>query len=79
MSTPTPAGWGSGWDNQVVSLLLLSLSAAGFTGVFGYSPAPGGGNLVFSLTAPGITTDPFGNTVQSGGLDRNAVVSRAIH
>jgi hypothetical protein len=61
-------GWGSGWDNQAISLLLLSLAAAGFTGIFGYSPAPGAGNLVFSLTAPGVAADPFGNTVTSDGL-----------
>jgi hypothetical protein len=61
-------GWGSGWDNQAVSLLLLTLTTGGFAGIFGYSPAPGLGNLVFSLTAPGVTSDPFGNPVKSGGF-----------
>jgi hypothetical protein len=62
-------GWGSGWDNQAVTLLLLTLTpSGGFAGIFGYSPAPGPGNLVFSLTAPGVTTDPFANPVKSGGF-----------
>ena len=53
------------WSNAGQSLIILTESATGFSGMFGYSPTVGAGNLVFSLTAaPG--TDPYGNAYQSG-------------
>lgn len=55
---------GSGWNNQLVQLIILTLPG-GFTGIFGYSPAPGPGNLVISISAQG-GTDPFGNTYPPG-------------
>lgn len=55
---------GEAWSNQLVSLLILSLPG-GFTGIFGYSPAPGPGNLVISITNQ-AGTDPYGNPYPAG-------------
>lgn len=56
---------GSPWTNQSVNLILLTEQTTGFSGLFGYSPAPGSGNLIFSLAAaPGV--DPYGNSYQQG-------------
>jgi hypothetical protein len=56
---------GNGWSNQVTNLIVLVEQVSGYSGLFGYSPAPGPGNLVFSLTAaPG--TDPYGNAYFNG-------------
>jgi hypothetical protein len=52
------------WSNQLVSLLIISASGA-FTGLFMYTPAPGAGNLVASIT-PNSGTDPFGNAYPAG-------------
>lgn len=61
-------GWGSGWDNQVVSLVIIDASGL-FTGLFVYDPAPALGTLVASIaaenSAPG-QTDPFGNAWLAG-------------
>ena len=59
---------GSPWSNQVVSLIILTEQTGTFSGLFGYSPSAGAGNLVFSVAvAPG--TDPYGNAYQSGITD----------
>lgn len=55
---------GEAWSNQLVSLIILSLPG-GYTGLFGYQPAPGPGNLVISITAQ-AGTDPFGNPYPAG-------------
>ena len=56
------------WTNQVTSLIILTEQTTGFSGLFGYSPSAGAGNLVFSVAvAPG--TDPYGNAYQSGITD----------
>lgn len=53
------------WSNQLTNLIILTAQQAGFSGLFGYSPSPGHGNLVFSIAAvPG--TDPYGNAYQEG-------------
>jgi hypothetical protein len=57
--------WGSEWDNQLLDLLILAASAAGFSGVFVYSPAPGPGNLIASVAAQ-AGTDPYGNAYVGG-------------
>lgn len=58
------AGWGSGWDNQVVTLVIIDASGA-FSGLFVYDPAPGPGTLVASIAAePG--SDIFGNAYLAG-------------
>lgn len=55
---------GEAWSNQLVQVIILSLPG-GFSGLFGYSPAPGPGNLVISITnQAGI--DPFGNPYPAG-------------
>lgn len=53
------------WSNQAVSLIVLIEEVSGFSGLFGYSPAPGPGNLIFSITA-NAGTDPYGNSYQQG-------------
>lgn len=53
------------WSNQLIALLIIAASISGFSGVFVYSPAPGAGNLIASLTATS-GTDPYGNTYQAG-------------
>jgi len=47
---------------------LVIVFGSGYSGVFVYSPAPGAGNLVASLTAVS-GTDPYGNTYRGPGLD----------
>jgi hypothetical protein len=54
-----------GWSNQVVSLIILTEAATGFSGLFGYSPTPGAGNLILSVAAA-AGTDPYGNAYQAG-------------
>ena len=53
------------WSNGATDLIILVEEVSGFSGVFGYSPAPGAGNLVFSLTAA-AGTDPYGNSYAAG-------------
>ncbi len=53
------------WSDQAISLLVLDEETGGWSGIFGYSPAPGAGNLVFSLAAA-AGTDPYGNTYPAG-------------
>lgn len=38
------------------------------SGIFYYSGSPAFGNLVQSMVGPGVTSDPFGNTVFADGL-----------
>ncbi len=57
-------GTGS-WSNNATNLIVLVESISGYSGIFGYSPAPGAGNLVFSVTAA-AGTDPYGNDYLSG-------------
>lgn len=54
-----------GWNNQAVTLLVVTVLPDGsMSGIFGYSPAPGPGNLLFALTAtPG--TDQYGNAFEA--------------
>ena len=54
-----------GWDNQAVSLIVLTEQTSGFSGIFGYSPVVGTGNLIFSLSAA-AGTDPYGNAYPQG-------------
>lgn len=53
------------WSNQAVTLIVLFEEDTGFSGLFGYSPAPGNGNLIFSVAATS-GTDPFSNSYQAG-------------
>ena len=55
----------SPWTNQAISLIILTEQTTGFSGLFGYSPAPGAGNLIFSLSAA-AGTDEYGNTYPQG-------------
>lgn len=55
----------SGWSNQEIALLVLSAGLIGFSGLFAYSPTPGAGNLIFSLSAS-AGHDPFGNLYPVG-------------
>lgn len=57
-------GTGS-WSNDATNLMVLVEQISGYSGIFGYSPAPGTGTLVFSLTAV-AGTDPYGNAYQAG-------------
>lgn len=56
---------GDPWSNQAVTLIILTEQVTGFSGLFGYSPAVGAGNLVFSVAATG-GTDPYGNQYYAG-------------
>jgi hypothetical protein len=42
---------GSPWTNQVVNLIILTEQTTGLSGLFGYSPTVGAGNLVVSVSA----------------------------
>lgn len=48
------------WSNSASSLIVLVEQISGYSGLFAYSPAPGLGNLVLSITAA-AGTDPYGN------------------
>lgn len=54
-----------GWSNQSVSLIVLDEATSGYSGIFGYSPLPGEGTLIFSLAAK-AGTDPYGNPYPAG-------------
>ena len=53
------------WTNQQITLIILTEEVTGFSGLFAYSPAPGPGNLLFSLAAA-AGTDPHGNAYPRG-------------
>lgn len=53
------------WNNQAVSLIILTEDDAGYSGIFGYSPAEGAGNLI-SSEAAAAGTDPYGNSYLAG-------------
>jgi len=48
-----------GWGSNIFPLLIVT-SSGGFTGLFVYSPSPGHGNLIYSVTGAS-GTDPYGN------------------
>jgi hypothetical protein len=56
---------GNSWSNNTTSLIILVEQTSGFSGIFGYSPVPGLGNLIFSLSAA-AGTDPYGNAYPQG-------------
>ena len=59
-------GWlNIGWNNQAVSLIILTEAATGFSGMFGYSPAVGLGSLIFSIAAAS-GVDNYGNSYPQG-------------
>lgn len=53
------------WSNQRTDLIILQEDVSGFSGLFGYSPSIGPGNLIFSLAAS-AGTDPYGNAYPAG-------------
>lgn len=53
------------WSNDASNLIILIEQISGYSGLFGYSPAPGPGNLVLSISAAD-GTDPYGNTYKAG-------------
>ena len=53
------------WNNQAVSLIILTEQTTGFSGMFGYSPAVGHGSLIFSVSAD-AGTDSYGNAYPQG-------------
>lgn len=54
-----------GWNNQAVSLIILTEENSGFSGLFGYSPEPGAGDLVTSIAAA-AGADPYGDDYVAG-------------
>jgi hypothetical protein len=54
-----------GWNAQEISLIVLTEQTTGYSGLFGYSPAPGPGNLIFSVSAA-AGVDPYGNSYPQG-------------
>lgn len=65
-----------GWNNQVVTLLVVSEAGAGYSGIFVYSPAPGPGNLILSIASI-AGTDPYGNYYPAGFTDQAGGSSNA--
>lgn len=65
---------GSPWTNQVVNLIVLTEAATGFSGLFGYSPTAGAGNLIFSLAA-NSGTDSYGNAYLAGATSYTNVLT----
>jgi hypothetical protein len=57
-----------GWNNVIFQLLIVTSTSGTPTGFFFYNGAPALGNLVAEITAPGVTSDPFGNSVPSSGV-----------
>jgi hypothetical protein len=53
------------WSNPGTTLIVITEEVAGFSGLFGYSPSVGTGNLIFSITAA-AGTDPYGNAYEPG-------------
>ena len=53
-----------GWATNIFPLLIV-VSGPPFTGLFIYSPGPGAGNLIASITAQ-AGTDPYGNHYAAG-------------
>ena len=53
------------WSNQRTDLIVLQEAVSGFSGLFGYSPTIGAGNLIFSIAAV-AGTDPYGNAYPAG-------------
>ena len=60
-----PIGITPGTSPLRTSLIILQEAAAGFSGIFGYSPTVGAGNLIFSIAAV-AGTDPYGNPYPAG-------------
>lgn len=52
------------WNNDATTLIIID-AISGFSGLFVYSPTPGTGNLVASITAS-AGTDPYGNPYEAG-------------
>jgi hypothetical protein len=57
-------GYGGAWQQSVFPLIIIDASGT-FTGLFVYSPVPGHGNLIASITAA-AGTDPYGNPYLAG-------------
>lgn len=53
------------WSNSTPDLIVLIEEIAGYSGMFGYSPSIGAGNLVLSIAAA-AGTDPYGNDYEEG-------------
>lgn len=53
------------WNNQLVSLLIITAPSGAYAGIFVYSPSPGTGNLIGSWAAQ-AGTDPYGNAYPAG-------------
>lgn len=53
------------WSNVSADLIVLQEDQSGYSGLFGYSPSPAAGSLVFSVAAV-AGTDPYGNPYLAG-------------
>ena len=53
------------WSNTATNLIILIEQLSGYSGIFGYSPAPGTGTLILSVAAAS-GTDPYGNDYPAG-------------
>jgi hypothetical protein len=63
---------GSAWTNQLQNLIILAEEEGGFSGLFGYNPAPAAGKLVLSESAVG-GVDPYGNAYLAGNTTYTAL------
>lgn len=57
-----------GTPNVIKAQLVIIFGTGSDTGLFVYNGTPGPGTLIASIAAPGVTSDPYGNTVRGGGL-----------
>src|ERR1700728_4896785 len=57
--------WQGAWTNQAQNLIILTETVGEFSGIFGYSPTPGFGNLVYSNSVTS-GTEPYGNPYAAG-------------
>lgn len=65
------------WSNTATNLIILIEDISGYSGIFGYSPAPGTGNLVFSVAAHS-GTDPYGNDYLEGVVTYSGATFAAL-
>lgn len=58
-----------GWNSQIIIASQVVIEGEGSNdGLFLYDGAAGPGTLILSVTAPGVTADPYGNAVTAPGI-----------
>lgn len=65
------------WSNTATDLIILVEQISGYSGIFGYTPAPGPGNLILSVSAAS-GTDPYGNDYPAGLMVQSHPATRRV-